>query len=267
VVSDLVKNALPNATRLDGANQYEVSKAVVTESINRGLPSNIVYVADGATPMDGALLGHVVGRNTGIELLAPAALSTNAPTAIANLNLSSQVDRTVLVQSPTPPPPGGGNPGGGTGLASTGTTADTSPPGVSDFGLTNNPFRVGGSTPVFGTAAAKRRKAKVGTTLRYTLTEAATVRITISQRASGRRRGRRCVAPTRSLRRARRCTRVVTRGTLTRTSHVGRNSVAFSGRIGSRRLSPGRYQASLVATDAAGNKSATRTISFTIVRR
>ncbi len=70
----------------------------------------------------------------------------------------------------------------------------------------------------------------------------------------------------RSLRRAQRCTRIVTRGTLTRVSRLGRNSVAFSGRIGSRRLSPGRYQATLVATDAAGNRSSPRTISFTIAR-
>jgi hypothetical protein len=176
---------------------------------------------------------------------------------------------TLLAQvDPASASGGGGNPSSSSGgLTSTGTTlADTSAPGVSDFGLTNNPFRVGGSTPTFGSAAA-RRKPKRGTTFRYTLTEAATVSLTISQRVSGRRRGRRCVAPTRSLRRARRCTRTVTRGTLTRISHVGRNSVAFSGRIGSRRLSPGRYQATFVATDAAGNKSAARTISFTIVRR
>ncbi len=164
----------------------------------------------------------------------------------------------------SPPPGGGGNPPPGGGGAGRHTTA----PVVSGFGLTNNPFVVGGSTPIFGTAAAKNtKKHKLGTTLRYTLSEAATVRIVITQARSGRRRGKRCVAPTRSLRRARKCTRTLTRGTLTRTSHQGKNRVAFSGRIGSRKLAPGRYQATLTATDPAKITSKPRTITFMIVRR
>ncbi|MDQ6803549.1 MAG: hypothetical protein M3065_00985 [Actinomycetota bacterium] len=259
---------LPNPTRLEGADRYGTSRAVINESRTRGLPTNIVYVADGATPLDGALLGSAVGRSTGLELLAPAAVATNAPSAIDDLNLSGQVDRMVLVQpaTPTTPPPGGG--GGLTTTGNTGGGADTTAPGVSSFGLTNNPFTVGGSTPTFGNAAAKKtKKHKKGTTLRYTLSEAGTVRITISQRLAGRRNGKRCVAPTRKLRKAKKCTRVLNRGTLTRVSHVGANSVAFSGRIGSKKLSPGSYLATLVATDAAKNSSTPKTISFTIVRR
>jgi hypothetical protein len=40
----------------------------------------------------------------------------------------------------------------------------------------------------------------------------------------------------------------------------------FSGRIGRRKLAPGRYRATLGATDAAGNRAAVRRVSFTIVR-
>jgi len=173
------------------------------------------------------------------------------------------------------PGPGGG--GGGTGsgsppsgLTSSGTTtgpSDTSAPGVSGYGLTNNPFVVGGgSTPSFG-SAAKAKKHKKGTTFRYTLSEAATVKITIAQRLAGRRRGKRCVAPTRKLRKAKKCTRISTRGTLTRISKTGANRVAFSGRIGSRKLSPGSYQATLTASDSAKNTSRGRTIAFSIVKR
>jgi len=210
-------------------------------------------------------------------------------TGRANIFTSSSFSRASRAELYTPgvpssgPGPGGGGPGSGSppsgggpgsgsppsGLTSHGTTgpSDITAPGVSGFGLTNNPFVVGGgSTPTFG-SAAKAKKHKKGTTFRYTLSEAATVQFTVSQRASGRRRGRRCVAPTRSLRRARTCTRIIARGTLTRISRQGRNSVGFSGRIGSRRLSPGRYQATLLATDAAGNRSRPMTISFTIVRR
>jgi len=89
----------------------------------------------------------------------------------------------------------------------------------------------------------------------------------IAHRVLGRRVGKRCVAPTRKLRHARRCARIFVQMTLTRTSHQGSNRVAFSGRIGSRKLVPGRYQATLTATDAAKNTSKAVTISFTIVRR
>jgi hypothetical protein len=43
--------------------------------------------------------------------------------------------------------------------------------------------------------------------------------------------------------------------------------VPFSGRLGRRALKPGRYRAVIAATDAAGNKSSTVTLTFRIVRR
>jgi putative cell wall-binding protein len=268
VVSNTVAAGLPSPTRLGGADQYETSKAVVNESRTRGLPENVVYVADGANPMDGALLGSTVGRATGLELLVPAALGSNAPGAISDLNLTSQVDHLLLVQPASGG--GGGTTTGGGGLTSSGTNtaaADKVAPGVSNYGLTNNPFVVGGRTPTFGTAAARKKRHKKGTTFRYTLSEAATARIVITQNRAGRRKGRRCVAPTRKLRRARKCTRTFFKGTLTRVSHVGRNSVGFSGRIGAKALTPGTYRATLTATDAANNTSKPKTISFTIVKR
>ncbi len=130
-------------------------------------------------------------------------------------------------------------------------------PSVTSYRLTNERFVVGGAqTPTFG-STARARKRQQGTTRRlgrgtaflYTLSEAATVKIAIAERSPGRRQGKRCAAPTRRLRRARRCLRVIPRGTLTRVSHQGANRLAFSGRVGSRALSPGRYQATLIATN------------------
>jgi hypothetical protein len=118
-----------------------------------------------------------------------------------------------------------------------------------------------------GSATAKKAKHKKGTTFRYTLSEAATVRIVIARGRTGRRNGKRCVATTRKLRNDKKCIRLTVGGTLTRTSHTGANSIAFSGRIGSRALSPGNYQATLTATDAAKNTSKPKTIVFTIVNR
>jgi hypothetical protein len=49
---------------------------------------------------------------------------------------------------------------------------------------------------------------------------------------------------------------------------AGTNSVLFAGRLSrTRSLSPGRYQMTLVATDAAGNRSAATTAELTAVGR
>jgi putative cell wall-binding protein len=105
-ISDATMASLPAPTRLGGADQYATSKAVAAESVARGLPTNIVYVADGTRPMDAALLGAVVGRATGIMLLAPSPLYANAPTAASSAGLGS-IDRFVVV-GPSPPAPSGG---------------------------------------------------------------------------------------------------------------------------------------------------------------
>ncbi len=140
-------------------------------------------------------------------------------------------------------------------------------PSVTHYRLTNHEFVVGrGRTPRLGHAASSRRH-RTGTTFLYTLSEAATVKIVIAQRLPGRRHGKRCVAPTRRLRRARRCTRIAIKGTLTRTSAKGVNRVEFSGRIGTKALTPGFYRATLVATDAGGLTSKPETILFTIIQR
>ncbi len=52
-----------------------------------------------------------------------------------------------------------------------------------------------------------------------------------------------------------------------RVSHPGANRVAFSGRITTNVRMPGRYQATITATDNAGNTSREQTIAFTIATR
>jgi uncharacterized delta-60 repeat protein len=140
--------------------------------------------------------------------------------------------------------------------------ADTTPP-ILTASLTHKRFRVGRGRSPFGT---RRRRAPVGTTIRYRLSEAARVTITIQRARPGVRRGRRCVKPRRNLR-GRRCTRFVRVGRLVRESPQGRSRVRFNGRIKRRALRPGRYRAVLRAVDAAGNKSTARRLGFRVVRR
>ena len=90
---------LPGAKRLGGGDPYAVSQSVVTESVARGLPTNMVYVADGQQPFDAALLGSAVGRAGGLLLLAPGADPVAAEQALGTLGLRAGVDRLVTARS------------------------------------------------------------------------------------------------------------------------------------------------------------------------
>lgn len=86
-----------------------------------------------------------------------------------------------------------------------------------------------------------------GTVIRYTLSEKATVKVQVE-----RQKGRRYIK---------------LRGALTRRSTRLVNRLAFSGRIGSRLLAPGRYRFVVSATDAAGNRARPRRVAFRVLRR
>jgi hypothetical protein len=109
--------------------------------------------------------------------------------------------------------------------------------------------------------------ARRGTRFRYRLSEPARVVFTIERALTGRRVGRRCVRPTRRTRGRRRCTRHARFGRFARTANRGTNSARYSGRIGRKSMKSGRYRATLVATDAAGNRSRARRLRLRIVRR
>lgn len=113
------------------------------------------------------------------------------------------------------------------------------------------------------------RRVRRGSAFRFTLSEAATVRIAIRRARPGRRVGRRCVRPRRTLARARRCTRWVRAGRalMRRDLAAGAQRIAFSGRIGRRALRRGRHRATLRAANAAGGRSAPARITFVVLRR
>ncbi len=161
-----------------------------------------------------------------------------------------------------PPPagvPGGTVPEGSSGNGDT-VMPDTIMPLVGGARVTNRVFTVTrAQTPV--TARTKR-----GTAFSYMLSETSKMEITIQRRAAGRRKGTRCVKPTRALARAKRCTRYVAAGKLTRVNQMGSVKVPFSGRVGKRALPAGTYRATLLATDMAGNKSVPAQLTFRIVR-
>jgi hypothetical protein len=146
----------------------------------------------------------------------------------------------------------GGGDGDGDGGGEPPPPGDTQAPVLSGVGMTNTVFtRHPGATAFL-----------------YRLSEPAKVKLSIRRAVPGRRKGARCVKTTKRLRRAQPCTRkLLFVGSLTRSSPAGPTSVPFDGRIGSKRLAPGRYQVTLVATDAAGNASPPVTVWFRIVPR
>ena len=148
------------------------------------------------------------------------------------------------------------------------TLGDRTPPVLSRVSLSNRRFRR--SAKATATVAARRpaTAARVGTTLRFTLSETATVTARFERASSGRRVGRACRAPSARLRTHSACTRYVGTGTLTRRAlKAGAQQIPFSGRLGAKALPLGTYRVTLIATDAAGNRSAPRRLSFTIVGR
>lgn len=123
-------------------------------------------------------------------------------------------------------------------------------------------------------AVGSRRTAHIarthrGTVIHYTLSRAATVRLTIQRRVPGVRGARgRCVKRTRRNRRGRRCTRYAAAQTLVRRNQrAGRHAVHYSGHVGNSVLRPGRYRLLARATGPTGLRSKPRTASFRIVKR
>ena len=115
---------------------------------------------------------------------------------------------------------------------------DTRRPVIRQAELTSTRFRSAGRGARFLSA--------VGTRVRFSLTEAASIAFKVQRRAGGRYK------------------RVKGRKVVLRPA--GKSSVRFTGRIGGRRLSPGRYRLVMVASDAAGNRSPVERLYFRIVR-
>jgi len=115
-------------------------------------------------------------------------------------------------------------------------------------------------------AYARAKRPPLGTSFSVSLNEAASVTLSFSERAGGRRLGRRCLAPTPRNRRRPACKRMITAGTLTFAARAGLNRISFQGRISAhKRLALGSHTL-LISADASGQRSATKSLAFTIVR-
>ena len=118
---------------------------------------------------------------------------------------------------------------------------DSTAPLVAGFRFRPKRFHRGRSLPKLFASLAHR------TNIRFTLSEAAAVRIRFQRRSHGRFRK--------------------VRGSIRAQAEVGTSRIRFSGRLSRhRRLRPGRYRAVLLAKDGAGNSSVKARARFTLLR-
>ena len=146
--------------------------------------------------------------------------------------------------------PGGGDPGGGGGDpgAGGGPSTDTVAPALAALALSPARFRA-------------------HTTILYTLTEQAAVVFRVERRRAGRKSKGRCVKPAKRNRGHRKCKRFARlKGSFAHSGTEGANAFEFDGRLGGKRLGPGRYRLVAVANDAAGNRGKAKRTGFSIKR-
>ena len=147
-------------------------------------------------------------------------------------------------------------------------TAVSAPPSIGHLAESHKRWREGPASARISARKSKLKRAAtpLGTTFTFTLNEQATVTFRFAQQLPGRMAKGRCAAPSRNNRHRRACKRTAARGSLRFTGHAGPNTVSFQGRLSrSQKLAPGRYALLITATNAAGLRSTTRPLAFTIL--
>ncbi len=181
------------------------------------------------------------------------------------------------------------------------SSSEPSPPVISSLKITGKFAPSGKTTPVSDTVTTskkKKKKIKRGATIRYKLSEVATVKLSMQKKLKGlklkqkgKKKKKRCVSNTKKNKRKLKsqikskykkkklskkklkseirkasCILYKKKGSLTRSGIKGMNKVSFSGRIGKRKLARGSYRLVATATDDAGNVSKPKRKSFKIVK-
>ena len=136
------------------------------------------------------------------------------------------------------------------------------PPGVVPPGAT--PPSADRTAPVLGALrlVGKLRRGRTASA-RTTISENATLSVRVERVTSGRRSGKRCRT---GLRRGKRCSIFRLLGTVRATGRAGAVTLRLPARIKKKALALGRHRLTVTATDAAGNRSAVRRLTVTVVR-
>jgi hypothetical protein len=127
------------------------------------------------------------------------------------------------------------------------------------------------STTVFEAAksgaSTAKKKARVGTKVLFSLSEASLVKFTVQRRTKGRKVGKKCKTATHANRKKKACTLWKSvKGWFTVKAKAGKNTFKFRGRIGGKALKPGSYRLNGTATDPSKNASVPKRKGFKIVK-
>jgi hypothetical protein len=119
--------------------------------------------------------------------------------------------------------------------------------------------------PAATRGASMARKRRTGSSISYQSSDAGTTSFLVYRAVTGRRRGGKCVAPSRAPS-GKRCTRYVrVQGGFVHRDVEGMNRFRFSGRVSRRALRPGRYRLNATPT-ATGRTGPTTSTGFRIIR-
>jgi hypothetical protein len=134
-------------------------------------------------------------------------------------------------------------------------------PSVTGFAFAPRAFSVTSAPSAASAASGSGTRILVRTSRRV-----ARIAIDVARPLPGRRAGGRCVRPAARLRARRPCTRHVSVGSITlRSPRTRAVTLLFGGRVRGRLLAPGRYRATVVATNGGGRRSRPRRATFTVV--
>jgi hypothetical protein len=112
---------------------------------------------------------------------------------------------------------------------------------------------------------SRRSKPSTGTTFSFSVNIPTTIELNFTQRVSGRSSAGKCVTQTKHNEHNRACVRIVSAGALIGAVHLGTNKIVFQGRLSaSKKLALGRYTVIFTAGPTA-LKSASKSLSFTIL--
>ncbi len=197
------------------------------------------------------------GSNTTSQAISGAAIGAPVAASISGLAPNTLYHFRLVVTNAV---------GTALGADQTFTTAATAAPSPAlkaprISGLTLSPSVFVGAS--HGAAIASVR---TGSTVSYDDTVAATTVFTVERPTTGRLTGGSCVRTAKRNLSHKHCTRLVKIGHFKHADRAGRNRFHFTGRIGGRRLAPGRYLLVAVARNSAGAAPAV-TVRFAVKAR
>jgi 6-phosphogluconolactonase (cycloisomerase 2 family) len=110
-----------------------------------------------------------------------------------------------------------------------------------------------------------KAKGKFGTTFRYTVSEAATVRFKFERKKVGRLVGKKCKPASAKNKGKKKCPLFKSIGSRSQAAKAGQNKLKWNGNLKGKPLPAGSYRATVIATDKAGGRSTGKTVGFRLL--